>query len=90
TTTTTVVTIPKARGVVVQKPSEFTTTTSQLLQAKDKGNTKIPEKPLKKKDQILIDEETAQKLRAQLNAELEEEEKLAKQKKKDANIAEWD
>ncbi|GJW14434.1 hypothetical protein Tco_0018567 [Tanacetum coccineum] len=84
TTTTTVVTRPKARGVVVQEPSEFTKTTSpsQLLQApqaKDKGKEKIePEKPLKKKDQILIDEEIAQKLQAQLNAELKEEEKLAK------------
>ncbi|GJV58522.1 reverse transcriptase domain-containing protein [Tanacetum coccineum] len=31
-----------------------------------------------------------QKLQAQLNAELEEEEKLAKQREEDANIAEWD
>ncbi|GJZ06382.1 hypothetical protein Tco_0540175 [Tanacetum coccineum] len=49
-----------------------------------------PEKPLKKKDQILIDEEIAQKLQAQLNVELEEEDKLAKQREEDANIAEWD
>ncbi|GJR54987.1 hypothetical protein Tco_1405508 [Tanacetum coccineum] len=49
-----------------------------------------PEKPLKKKDQILIDEEIAQKLQAQLNVELEEEEKLAKQREEDAIIAEWD
>ncbi|GJS06990.1 hypothetical protein Tco_0363786 [Tanacetum coccineum] len=38
-----------------------------------------PEKPLKKKDQILIDEEIAQKLQTQLNTELEEEEKLAQE-----------
>ncbi|GJR49719.1 hypothetical protein Tco_1400240 [Tanacetum coccineum] len=49
-----------------------------------------PKKPLKKKDQILIAKEISQKLQAQLNAKLEEEEKLAKQKEKDANIAEWD
>ncbi|GKB86350.1 hypothetical protein Tco_0958622 [Tanacetum coccineum] len=49
-----------------------------------------PEKPLKKKDQILIDEEIAQKLQAQLNAKLEEKEKLAKQREEDANVAEWD
>ncbi|GKB01498.1 hypothetical protein Tco_0829542 [Tanacetum coccineum] len=75
TTTKTAVTRPKARGV-----------------AKDKGKAKMvePEKPLKKKDQILIDEEIAQKLQAQLNAELEEEDKLAKQREEDANIAEWD
>ncbi|GJY02949.1 hypothetical protein Tco_0361101, partial [Tanacetum coccineum] len=64
--------------------------TSQLPQAKDKGKANMiePEKPLKKKDQILVDEEIAQKLQAQLNAKLEEE-KLAKQREEDANIAEW-
>ncbi|GKC91921.1 hypothetical protein Tco_1157363, partial [Tanacetum coccineum] len=74
TTTTTVVTRPKARGVVVQEPSEFRTTTSssqtsQLPQAKDKGKEKMvePEKPLKKKDQILIDEEIAQRLQEELS-----------------------
>ncbi|GJR34212.1 hypothetical protein Tco_1209896 [Tanacetum coccineum] len=75
--------------------SEFTTTTSQpsqLLEAKDKGKAKMidTKKPLKNKDQILIDEEIAQKLQAQLNAELEEEEKLTNQKEEDANIVEWD
>ncbi|GKD78021.1 hypothetical protein Tco_1340642 [Tanacetum coccineum] len=67
TTTTTAVTRPKTRGVVVQEPSKFTTTTSQssqLPQAKDKGKAKMvePKKPLKKKDQIFIDEEIAQRL----------------------------
>ncbi|GKA37108.1 hypothetical protein Tco_0723673 [Tanacetum coccineum] len=97
TATTTAITRPKARGIVVQEPSEFRTTTSssqtsQLPQAKDKGKAKMiePEKSLKKKDQILIDEEIAQKLQAQLNAELEEVEKLAKQREEDENIAEWD
>ncbi|GJV25409.1 hypothetical protein Tco_1378104, partial [Tanacetum coccineum] len=97
TTTTTVITRPKARGVVVQEPSEFTKVTSpsqlsQLPQAKDNGKAKMiePEKPLKKKYQILIDKEIAQKLQAQLNAELEEEEKLAKQIEEDANIVVWD
>ncbi|GJZ89388.1 hypothetical protein Tco_0661170 [Tanacetum coccineum] len=66
TTTTTSVTRPKARRVIVQEPSEFTTTTSpsqpsQLPQAKDKGKAKMvePEKPLKKKDQIIQREEDA-------------------------------
>ncbi|GJY17390.1 hypothetical protein Tco_0388881 [Tanacetum coccineum] len=97
TITTTVVTRPKARGVVIQEPSEFTTTTSpsqpsQLPQAKDKGKEKMvkTKKPLKKKDQILIDEEIAQRLQEELQAELEEEERLARQKEEDANIAEWD
>ncbi|GJR99886.1 hypothetical protein Tco_0316395 [Tanacetum coccineum] len=88
---------PKDRGVIVKEPSEFTTTTSpsqpsQLPQAKDKGKAKIvePEKPLKKKDHIMFDKEVTQKLQAQLDAELEEEEKLARQREEDANIAEWD
>ncbi|GKC17718.1 hypothetical protein Tco_1014500 [Tanacetum coccineum] len=73
TTTTTAVTRPKARGVVVQEPSKFTTTTSplqpsQLPQAKDKGKEKMEE----------------------LQAELEEQERLVRQKEEDANIAEWD
>ncbi|GJY86343.1 hypothetical protein Tco_0500369, partial [Tanacetum coccineum] len=66
TITTTVVTRPKVRGVMIQEPSEFTTTISpsqpsQLPQAKDKGKAKMvkPEKPLKKKDQILQTEEEA-------------------------------
>ncbi|GJS48882.1 ribonuclease H-like domain-containing protein [Tanacetum coccineum] len=97
TTTITAVSRPKARGVVVQEPSEFTITTSpsqpsQLPQAKDKGKAKMvePEKPLKQKDQILIDEEIAQRLQEELQAELEEEERLTRQKEQDANIAEWD
>ncbi|GKG08828.1 hypothetical protein Tco_0334660, partial [Tanacetum coccineum] len=50
---------------------------SQLLQAKDKGKEKMvePEKPLKKKDQIAMDEEIARNLEAQLQAELEEEDR---------------
>ncbi|GJR84795.1 hypothetical protein Tco_0155580 [Tanacetum coccineum] len=90
TATTTVVTRPKARRVVVQEPSKFKTTTSssqtsQLPQVKDKGKAKIiePEKPLKKKDQILVDEEIAQRLQEELQAKLEEEERLERQKEED-------
>ncbi|GJV12701.1 hypothetical protein Tco_1354242 [Tanacetum coccineum] len=97
---TTTTTRPKARGVVVQEPSEFKTTSSpsqasQLPQAKDKGKAIMvePEKPLKKKDQIALDEEVARNLEAQLQAELEEEERLARQKEEEATIAlieSWD
>ncbi|GJV74924.1 putative ribonuclease H-like domain-containing protein [Tanacetum coccineum] len=46
----------------------------------DKGKAKMiePEKPLKKKDQIMYDQEVALNLQAQLQAELEEEERLAR------------
>ncbi|GJR98746.1 hypothetical protein Tco_0270920 [Tanacetum coccineum] len=98
--TTTTTTRPKARGVVVQEPSEFKTTSSslqasQLPQAKDKGKGIMvePEVPLKKKDQVALDEEMARNLEAQLQAELIEEERIARQKEEEANIAlleSWD
>ncbi|GJY63790.1 ribonuclease H-like domain-containing protein [Tanacetum coccineum] len=62
TTVTPVSTRPKAKGVVMQEPSETTTTSPsqplQLPQAKEKGKAKMvePEKPLKKKDKILFDQ----------------------------------
>nr|GEV43565.1 hypothetical protein [Tanacetum cinerariifolium] len=89
---------PKAKGVVVQVPSEFRTTSSsqpsQLPHAKDKGKGIMvePEKPLKKKDQIAFDEVVARNLEAQMKAKMEEEEMIAK-KKYEANIVvikQWD
>ncbi|GKE01271.1 hypothetical protein Tco_1389254 [Tanacetum coccineum] len=52
-----------------------------------------PEKPLKRKDQIAADKEVARNLAAQMQAELEEEQRIARQKEEEANfalIAEWD
>nr|GEZ40734.1 hypothetical protein [Tanacetum cinerariifolium] len=89
---------PRARGVIVQEPSKFrklsSSQPSQLPQAKDKGKGIVaePKKPLKKKDQIAFDEEVARKLDAQMKAEIEEEERIAREKHK-ANkvvIKEWD
>ncbi|GJW86424.1 hypothetical protein Tco_0161764 [Tanacetum coccineum] len=92
-TTTTTTTRPKVRGVVVQEPSEFKTTTSspqasQPSKTKDKGKPIMsePEVPLKKKDQVSLDEEMARNLEAQLQAELIEEEKMARKKEEKANI----
>ncbi|GJZ06540.1 hypothetical protein Tco_0540333 [Tanacetum coccineum] len=92
--TTTTITRPKAGRVVVQEPSEFKTTSSplqasQLPYAKDKGKEKMvePEKPLKKKDQITMDEEVARNLEAQLQAKLREEERISRLKEEKANIA---
>ncbi|GKB00165.1 hypothetical protein Tco_0828158 [Tanacetum coccineum] len=100
TATTTTTTRLKDRGVVNQEPSEFKTTSSslqasQLPQAKDKGKGIMvePEVPLKKKDQIAMDEEVARNLEAQLQAELEEEERISRLKEEKANIAlleSWD
>ncbi|GJT35475.1 hypothetical protein Tco_0925894 [Tanacetum coccineum] len=91
--TTTTTTRPKARGVVVQEPSEFQTTSSplqasQLPQAKDNGKAIMvePERSLKKKDHVALDEKMARNLEAQMQAELIEEERLASQKEEEANI----
>ncbi|GKD22913.1 ribonuclease H-like domain-containing protein, partial [Tanacetum coccineum] len=72
---------PKARGVVVQKPSEFRNPQeSQPSMIKDKGKAIMiePEVPLKRKDQVALDEDLARNLQAQLEAELIEEERLAR------------
>ncbi|GKA31068.1 hypothetical protein Tco_0717373 [Tanacetum coccineum] len=61
----------------------------KIKRDKGKGRMVEQEKPLKKKDHIKFDEELAQRLLTQLQAELEEEERLAKQEE-DANIAEYD
>ncbi|GKB94231.1 hypothetical protein Tco_0980368, partial [Tanacetum coccineum] len=61
----------------------------------DKGKVKMdePEVPLNKKDQIDLDEEMARNLEAQIQVELIEEERLARKKEEEANIAlieSWD
>ncbi|GKC91896.1 hypothetical protein Tco_1157338 [Tanacetum coccineum] len=45
------------------------------------------EVPLKKKDQIALNEEMARNLKAQIQVELIEEERLARKKEEEANIA---
>nr|GEU89874.1 hypothetical protein [Tanacetum cinerariifolium] len=63
--------------------------TSQISKddAKDKGKgiMMVPEKPLKKKDQIALDEEVARKLKAEMKAKIEEEERITREKN-EANI----
>ncbi|GJW49589.1 hypothetical protein Tco_0090940 [Tanacetum coccineum] len=49
-----------------------------------------PEKPTKKKDQIRHDEEVTQRLQAQMQSELEEEDRLVRQREEEANIVSWD
>ncbi|GJW27702.1 retrovirus-related pol polyprotein from transposon TNT 1-94 [Tanacetum coccineum] len=85
----------KVRGVVMQEPSETATRPTvppQQHDPKDKGKGKMvkQEKPLKKKDQIKFNEEISKTLQAQMQDELEEEERLAREREEDANIVEWD
>ncbi|GJR26015.1 hypothetical protein Tco_1102247 [Tanacetum coccineum] len=52
-----------------------------------------PKRPLKKKDQVALDEEMARNIEAQMQAKLIEEKRLARQKEEGANIAlieSWD
>ncbi|GKA76629.1 putative ribonuclease H-like domain-containing protein [Tanacetum coccineum] len=82
---------PKKKGVVIQELGESTTTISSQLssqQSQDKGKGILiePVKPMNKKDQIRLDEETA----LNLQAEFDEEERLAREKaekEEEANIA---
>ncbi|GJR65021.1 hypothetical protein Tco_0011086 [Tanacetum coccineum] len=83
----------KVIGVVMQESSKTATrplVPPQQHDTKDKGKGKMveQEKPLKKKDQIKFDKEIAQRLQAQMQAKLEEEERLAREREEDANIAE--
>nr|GEV32188.1 hypothetical protein [Tanacetum cinerariifolium] len=91
TTVTTVITRPKEKGIIMQEPSETPSPKSivssqQLPRAKEKGKGIMikPEKPLKKKDQIALDEEVLRKLKAQMKAEMEEEEMIARKKYEDS------
>ncbi|GKC19843.1 hypothetical protein Tco_1021993 [Tanacetum coccineum] len=84
---------PKVKGFVIGEQSESTTRTRpQQLPSKDKGKgiMEEPEKPTKRKDQIRHDEEVAQRLQAQMQAELEEEDRLVRQREEEVNIVSWD
>ncbi|GJZ81382.1 hypothetical protein Tco_0646376, partial [Tanacetum coccineum] len=91
TTTTAPLTIPKAKCITFRDPSESTTRTTLTpipLNIKDKGRAKMiePKKPLKKTEQIRLDEELAFKLQA----EEEEQARLAREKAEkveEANIS---
>ncbi|GKD71528.1 hypothetical protein Tco_1325618, partial [Tanacetum coccineum] len=93
TTTTTPSTIPKAKSITFRDPGGSTTRTTLTpipSNIKDKGKAKMiePKKPLKKKEQIRLDEELAFKLQAK-----EEEQARLKREKaekvKEAKIS-WD
>ncbi|GJT99829.1 hypothetical protein Tco_1110168 [Tanacetum coccineum] len=92
TATTAPSTIPKDKGITFRDASESTTRTPTSLSSssiKDKGNAKMdePKVPLNKKDQIALDEEMARNLEAQIQAELIKEERLARKKEEEANVA---
>ncbi|GJW39429.1 hypothetical protein Tco_0065274 [Tanacetum coccineum] len=93
------ITIPpqqRAKGIALREPVESTITTIVHSQkSKDKGKAIMiePKKPLKKKDQIELDEELAREIEAGEQAELERIQK-ERAAQKEANRAaiyeEWD
>nr|GEW95374.1 copia protein [Tanacetum cinerariifolium] len=92
TTVTTAITTSRAKSIVFYK--QVQAHKPSISSSKDKCKVKMiePEKPLKKKDQIALDEEVARKLEAEMRAEMEEEERIAREKDKAnrAVIEEWD
>nr|GEV86474.1 hypothetical protein [Tanacetum cinerariifolium] len=88
----TAITTLRAKGIIFHEQAQAHKLT--VSSSKDKGKAKViePKKPLKKKDQIALDEEVARKLEAEMRAEMEEEERIAREKD-EANravIEEWD
>nr|GEX51279.1 hypothetical protein [Tanacetum cinerariifolium] len=76
---------PKAKAIrIVFHKSEESTTTITIPKSKlqDKGKAILIEEPvkLKKKDQIMLDEEVALKLQAELQAEFDKEQRLTREK----------
>ncbi|GJT89917.1 hypothetical protein Tco_1078762 [Tanacetum coccineum] len=91
--TTVAVTRPKAKGIVFHNQEEQVfmskpTVSSTQPSIKDKGKEIMiePERPLKRKDQIAADEELARQLDAEMQVEIEEEERIRSQKEEEANI----
>ncbi|GJT27016.1 hypothetical protein Tco_0907291 [Tanacetum coccineum] len=87
---------PKAKRLVIHEEEQATTPTISSQQpshvkVQDKGKGKMvePEKPMKKKELIRLDEEIASKLQV----EFDEEVRLAREKaekEEEANIVSWD
>ncbi|GKC09690.1 putative ribonuclease H-like domain-containing protein, partial [Tanacetum coccineum] len=85
----------KAKGVTIQEPSKSGTRVRvppPQIDPKDKGKAKMvePKKPKKKKDQIEYDADVAQRLQAELDEEARLERERKVEASKAANITEWD
>nr|GEU65993.1 hypothetical protein [Tanacetum cinerariifolium] len=78
----TTITTPRDKGIVFHEQVQAHIPT--VSSSKDKGKAKMiePEKPLKKKDQITLDEEVARKLEAGMRVKMKEEERMAREKYK--------
>ncbi|GJR39026.1 hypothetical protein Tco_1214710 [Tanacetum coccineum] len=92
---TTVSTRPKAKAIVFHEQEEQAATFRPVVSSAQSSKSKYKgkkimielEKPLKKKDQVALDEEMARNLEAQMQDELIEEERLKRQSEEEENIA---
>nr|GEV12136.1 hypothetical protein [Tanacetum cinerariifolium] len=82
--------VSKRKGVMIQEPEETTTTKtiySQQPQVDDKGKGKAklvkPEMPNKRKHQISADKELAKKLQAEMQAKIDKEDRLARERERE-------
>nr|GEU53689.1 hypothetical protein [Tanacetum cinerariifolium] len=75
----TAITTPRAKGIIFHEQVQAHKPT--VSSSKDKGKVEIiePEKPLKNKNQIAFDKEVERKLEAEMRAEMEEEERIARE-----------
>ncbi|GKA93242.1 hypothetical protein Tco_0815228 [Tanacetum coccineum] len=78
----TLIEIKAAKPKVVATAATTTTTTT----TRPKGKGVVVQEP-REKDQIALDEQIARDIQAKLDAELEEEQKLARKQEEEANIA---
>nr|GEU28616.1 hypothetical protein [Tanacetum cinerariifolium] len=87
TTTTTDDEVTLAQTLIeikAAKPKALTTAATTVTAAR----MVKPERPLKMKEQIMMDEQIARDLEAQMQADLEEDQRIAKKKEEEANIEE--
>ncbi|GJS77320.1 putative ribonuclease H-like domain-containing protein [Tanacetum coccineum] len=86
--TTSTITPPITTTVFEDDNLTIDQTLMKTRSEKSKVRGVVMQEPKKGPDQV--DEEIAQRLQARMQAKLEEEERLAREREEDANIAEWD
>nr|GEY88150.1 hypothetical protein [Tanacetum cinerariifolium] len=86
------ITTPRAKCIIFHEQVQAHIPTVSSLKYKGKEKIIEPKKPLKKKDQIALDEEVVRKLEAEMRAKMKEEERIAREKDEvnKAVIEEWD
>nr|GFB20687.1 hypothetical protein [Tanacetum cinerariifolium] len=82
----TAITTPRAKGIVFYEQMQAHKPTVSSSKDKGKANMIELEKPLKKKDQIALDEEVARKLEVEIRVEIKEEERIAREKDEEIEL----